>query len=61
VTAWDLLAPEMIDQTMADVLSRKRSLIGAVTDGRKSGDESMLTAVVRELRGGEAGLEAAVA
>lgn len=46
---------------MADVLSRKRSLIGAVTDGRQSGDESRLAAVVRELRDREAGLEAAAA
>ena len=61
MTAWYLLAPDTIDQKMADVLSRKRALIGAVIDGRQSNEESMLAAVVRELRGGEARVEAAAA
>jgi SNF2 family DNA or RNA helicase len=33
VTAWYLLAPDSIDETMAELLQRKRSLIDAVTDG----------------------------
>jgi len=35
---------------MADVVARKRGVIGAVTDGRASAQESMLGAVVRDLR-----------
>ena len=50
VTAWYLLAPDSIDEAMAGLLARKRGLIAAVTDGRASSEESMLTAVVHELR-----------
>lgn len=60
VTAWYLLASNTIDDTMADVLARKRGLIGAVTDGRTLEDEGMLAAVVHELRAkGAADLAAA--
>jgi SWI/SNF-related matrix-associated actin-dependent regulator 1 of chromatin subfamily A len=51
VTAWYLLAPDTIDETMAELLQRKRSLIDAVTDGRVHNEERLVDAVVRELRG----------
>jgi SWI/SNF-related matrix-associated actin-dependent regulator of chromatin subfamily A-like protein 1 len=51
VTAWYLLAPDTIDETMAELLQRKRSLIDAVTDGRVHDEERLVDAVVRELRG----------
>ncbi len=50
VTAWYLLAPDTIDETMADVLAWKRGVIGAVTDGRFVEGESLVEAVLRELR-----------
>jgi len=51
VTAWYLLAPGTIDETMAELLQRKRSLINAVTDGQVRDEERLVEAVVRELRG----------
>jgi SWI/SNF-related matrix-associated actin-dependent regulator of chromatin subfamily A-like protein 1 len=51
VTAWYLLAPDTIDETMAELLQRKRSLINAVTDGEVRDEERLVDAVVRELRG----------
>ena len=51
VTAWYLLAPDTIDETMAELLERKRGLINAVTDGQVRDDERVVDAVVRELRG----------
>jgi SWI/SNF-related matrix-associated actin-dependent regulator of chromatin subfamily A-like protein 1 len=51
VTAWYLLAPDTIDETMAELLERKRSLIDAVTDGQVRDEERMVEAVIRELRG----------
>jgi SWI/SNF-related matrix-associated actin-dependent regulator of chromatin subfamily A-like protein 1 len=50
VTAWYLLAPDTIDETMADLLAAKRGVIGAVTDGQVVEDVSLLDAVVRDLR-----------
>jgi SNF2 family DNA or RNA helicase len=50
VTAWYLLAPDTIDETMADLLAAKRGVIAAVTDGRAVESESLLEAVVRDLR-----------
>jgi len=50
VTAWYLLAPDTIDETMAELLQRKRSLIGAVTDGDVRNEERLVDAVVRDLR-----------
>ncbi|MDQ4048231.1 MAG: SWF/SNF helicase family protein, partial [Actinomycetota bacterium] len=50
VTAWYLLAPQTIDESMAEVLERKRGLIGAVTDGRVRDTETTVDAVVRALR-----------
>src|SRR5215210_4215805 len=50
VTAWYLLAPDTIDETMAALLQRKRNLINAVTDGQVPDEERLVDAVVRELR-----------
>ena len=50
MTAWYLLAPNTIDETMAEVLERKRGLIDAVTDGQVRDEEPLVQAVVRELR-----------
>jgi SWI/SNF-related matrix-associated actin-dependent regulator 1 of chromatin subfamily A len=46
-----LLAADTIDETIAKLLERKRSLINAVTDGREEDEEGVLDALVRELRG----------
>jgi hypothetical protein len=51
VTAWYLLAAATIDETLAELLERKRSVIGAVTDGAARDDDAVLDALVRELRG----------
>jgi SNF2 family DNA or RNA helicase len=51
VSAWYLLAPNTIDETMAELLQRKRSLIDAVTDGQVRDEERLVEAVIRELRG----------
>ncbi len=51
VNASYLLAADTIDETIATLLERKRSLIGAVTDGREEDEEGVLDALVRELRG----------
>jgi len=50
VTAWYLLAPNTIDESMAEVLERKRTLIDAVTDGQVRDEERLVDAVVRDLR-----------
>jgi SWI/SNF-related matrix-associated actin-dependent regulator 1 of chromatin subfamily A len=52
VTAWYLLAAETIDETMIELIARKRGIVGAVTDGRRDESEALTQAVVRELRGG---------
>src|SRR5215208_2583487 len=52
VTAWYLLAADTIDETMIELIARKRGIIGAVTDGRRDESEALVQAVVRELRGG---------
>jgi SWI/SNF-related matrix-associated actin-dependent regulator 1 of chromatin subfamily A len=51
VTAWYLLAPDTIDETMSDLLAHKDGVIGAVTDGRVAATESLMDGVVREMRG----------
>ncbi|MBA3260893.1 MAG: DEAD/DEAH box helicase [Thermoleophilaceae bacterium] len=51
VTAWYLLAPNTIDETMAQLLQRKRSVIDAVTEGQVRDEERLVDAVIRELRG----------
>ncbi|MGI8845055.1 MAG: helicase-related protein, partial [Thermoleophilaceae bacterium] len=50
VTAWYLLAPNTIDETMAELLQRKRGLIDAITDGQVRDEERMVEAVARDLR-----------
>jgi SWI/SNF-related matrix-associated actin-dependent regulator of chromatin subfamily A-like protein 1 len=50
VTAWYLLAAETIDETMIELIARKRGIVGAVTDGRRDESEALVQAVVRELR-----------
>jgi SNF2 family DNA or RNA helicase len=49
VTAWYLVAPETIDETMAELLALKRDVIGAVTDGEAVEDASLVEAVVADL------------
>ena len=51
VTAWYLLAAETIDESMAEVLARKRGIVGAITDGRRDESEAVVQSVVRALRG----------
>jgi SWI/SNF-related matrix-associated actin-dependent regulator 1 of chromatin subfamily A len=51
VTAWYLLAAATIDETIAELVQRKRGIIAAVTDGRAREDEGVVDAVVRALRG----------
>ena len=51
VTAWYLLAAETIDESMAEVLARKRGIVGAVTDGFGDESEAAIQSVVRALRG----------
>ncbi len=53
VTAWYLLAADTIDETMIELISRKRGIVGAVTDGRRDESEQLVQAVVRELRAGK--------
>ena len=53
VNAWYLLAAGTIDETMANLLERKRAVIGAVTDGREEDDEAIVDALARELAGAE--------
>jgi len=51
VTAWYLLAAETIDETMIELIARKRGIVEAVTDGRRDDTEALLQSVVRDLRG----------
>ena len=51
VTAWYLLAADTIDETIAELLHRKRGVVGAVTDGRRIDADSLVDELVRALRG----------
>jgi len=51
VTAWYLLAAQTIDETMLDLIERKRRIVDAVTDGRTETAEGVLDGVVKALRG----------
>jgi superfamily II DNA or RNA helicase len=51
VTAWYLLAAKTIDETMLELIERKRRVVDAVTDGRAHDDEAVMDGVVRALRG----------
>jgi hypothetical protein len=53
VTAWYLLAAQTIDETMIELIARKRGIVGAVTDGLRDETEGLVEAVVRELRSGK--------
>jgi SNF2 family DNA or RNA helicase len=50
VTAWYLLAANTIDETIVELIERKRGIVGAVTDGRRNDSENLIQSVVRELR-----------
>ena len=50
VTAWYLLAADSIDETMAQLIERKRARIDAVVDGRRGDDEALVEGVIRDLR-----------
>jgi SNF2 family DNA or RNA helicase len=50
VTAWYLLAAKTIDETMLELIERKRRVVDAVTDGRADQDEAVLEGVIRALR-----------
>ena len=50
VNAWYLLAPDSIDETMSEVLERKKALIGSVTDGQVRDSEPMVAEVLRALK-----------
>ncbi len=60
VTAWYLLAADTIDETMIELISRKRGIVGAVTDGRRDESEALVQSVVRELRSAQAAPAAAL-
>jgi SWI/SNF-related matrix-associated actin-dependent regulator of chromatin subfamily A-like protein 1 len=51
VTAWYLLAAKTIDETMLELIERKRRVVDAVTDGRSQQEEAVMDGVVRALRG----------
>ena len=51
VTAWYLLAARTIDETMLELIERKRRVVDAVTDGRSQVDEAVVEGVVKALRG----------
>jgi SWI/SNF-related matrix-associated actin-dependent regulator 1 of chromatin subfamily A len=51
VNATYLLAADTIDETIATLLERKRSVIGAVTDGRDEDERGVVDGLVAELRG----------
>jgi SWI/SNF-related matrix-associated actin-dependent regulator of chromatin subfamily A-like protein 1 len=53
VSAWYLLAADTIDETMAQLIARKRGIVAAVTDGRRLDGDGLVNEVVRELRDGQ--------
>jgi hypothetical protein len=53
VTAWYLLAANSIDETIADLLQGKRTVVGAVTDGHRDTSDNLVDQVVERLRGGK--------
>jgi len=50
VTAWYLLAAGTIDETMAELVARKRGIVGAVTDGRRLDGDTLVDELVKDLR-----------
>jgi len=53
VTAWYLLAAGTIDETMAELIQRKRAIVSAVTEGRTLDADGLVTEVIRSLRDGQ--------
>ena len=53
VTAWYLLAARTMDETMSELLARKREIVAAVTDGEVGDETSVLSGVLKVLRDGE--------
>lgn len=53
VTAWYLLAAGTIDETMAELIQRKRAIVNAVTEGSKVDSDGLVNEVIRELREGK--------
>jgi SNF2 family DNA or RNA helicase len=53
VTAWYLLAAGSIDETMAELIQRKRAIVSAVTEGRELDSDGLVSEVIRELRDGK--------
>ncbi|MBA3406844.1 MAG: DEAD/DEAH box helicase [Solirubrobacterales bacterium] len=51
VTAWYLLAAQTLDETMLELIERKRKVVDAVTDGRAQAEEAVVEGVIRSLRG----------
>src|SRR3954463_1214464 len=51
VTAWYLLAAGTIDEAMAELVARKRGIVGAVTDGRRLDGDTLVDELVKDLRG----------
>jgi len=51
VTAWYLLAAKTIDERIAELLHRKRGVVGAVTDGRRLDADGLVDELVRAMRG----------
>ena len=52
VTAWYLLAAGTIDETMAELIQRKRAIVSAITEGRTLDGDGLVNAVIAELREG---------
>src|SRR6478735_51237 len=50
VTAWYVLAAGTIDETMAELVARKRGIVGAVTDGRRLDGDNLVDELVKDLR-----------
>ena len=53
VTAWYLLAADTIDETIATLIAAKRATVDAVTDGVARPEQTLVDAIVAELRGRE--------
>ena len=53
VTAWYPLAAGTIDETMAELIQRKRALVSAVTEGLEVDSDGLVAGVISQLRDGE--------
>src|SRR4051794_12858693 len=52
VPAWYLLAANTIDETMTELIQRKRAIVTAVTEGRILDGDGLVDSVIAELRSG---------